>query len=142
MPIWAANFLGMPFLTGIFLGVSFQNKAICNVFLMHSLIKYSVSTIYASNLLDSIKILYKFNNLVAHLCQHRWLQYIVLVFCWDFATMTGIFWRMPKIVGIFGVKIKVASEPMYLTKLRGPHPPAPPPLPVIPAGDFCLFIHN
>ena len=31
---------------------------------MHSLIKCSIFTIYANNLLESIKILYKFNNLV------------------------------------------------------------------------------
>ena len=74
-------FGGKLFLAGIILGVSFQNKAFCNVFLMYSLIKSSIFTIYASNLLESIKILYKFNNLVAYFCQHHWLQYIVLVFC-------------------------------------------------------------
>ena len=39
--------------------VCFQNKAFYNVFLMYSLIKYSIFTIHASNLLESIKILHK-----------------------------------------------------------------------------------
>ena len=53
-------------------------------FVMYSLIKCSIFTIYAGNLLESIKILYKtinkFNNLVAYFYQHHWLQYKVLVF--------------------------------------------------------------
>ena len=60
-------FLGMLFLIGIFWGVRFQNKTFCNVILMYSLIKCSIFAIYASNLLESIKI-YKFNNLVAYFC--------------------------------------------------------------------------
>ena len=103
------------------MGVSFQNKAFCDVFLMYSLIKCSIFSIYASNLFESIKILYKFNNLVAYFCQHRCLQYIVLffffvccflfvcflvfVFCcfyfFGIAILTGTFWGMPKIVVIF-----------------------------------------
>ena len=54
----------IPFLTGIFSGVSFQDKAFDNVFLIYSLIKCSMFTIYASNLLESIKILYfEFNKI-------------------------------------------------------------------------------
>ena len=75
-------FFGISFLTAIVWGVSFQNKAFCNVFLMYSLIKCSIFTIYGSNLVESIKILYKFNNLVAYFCQHHGLQYIVLVLFW------------------------------------------------------------
>ena len=114
MPIWVAILF---FLLGggvcLFLGISFQNKAFCNVFLMYSLIKCSIFTIYASNLLESIKTLYKFNNLVAYFCQHHWLQYSLGIF-WSIATLTGIFLGgMPKIVGILGgLKIKVGSEPV------------------------------
>ena len=82
MPILAAIFWGMSFLTGIFWSVCFQNKAFCNVFLMYSLIKCSIFTIYVSKLLETIKILYKINNLIAHVCQHHGLQYIGLVFVW------------------------------------------------------------
>ena len=42
--LWVS--LGGSFLTGIFLGVSFQNKLFCNVFLMYSLIKCNLFTIY------------------------------------------------------------------------------------------------
>ena len=58
--------------------------------------------IYASDLIESIKISYKFNNLVAYFCQHHWLQYIILVFAGGIATLTGICLVMPKIVGILG----------------------------------------
>ena len=37
-------------------------------------------TIYASNLLVSIKILYKFYNLVAYFCQHHRLQHSLGIF--------------------------------------------------------------
>ena len=53
-------------------------------------------TIYARNLLESIKIVCKFNTLVAYFCQHHLLQYIV----YGILTLTGICLGMPKIVGI------------------------------------------
>ena len=100
-------FLGMSFLTGIFLGVSFQNKAVYNVPLMYSLIKKNSSfTIYASNRLEPIKILYKFNNSVAFLSASLVAVYSLGI-CLCIATLTGltgIFWGMPKILGILGVK--------------------------------------
>ena len=94
MPIWAAILWRMTFLTGIYLG--------CYVFLMNLLIKCSIFTIYASHLLQSIKILYKFNNLVVYFCQHQWLHYYSPGILLGIATLTGIFLGgMPKIVGIF-----------------------------------------
>ena len=50
-----------------FWGVRFQNKTFCNVIVMYSLIKYIIFAMYASNLLESIKI-YKSNNSVASFC--------------------------------------------------------------------------
>ena len=64
MPIWAVIFWGYVIFDRYFWGVRFQNKTFCNVMLIYSLIKCSIFAIYASNLLESIKI-YKFNNLVA-----------------------------------------------------------------------------
>ena len=72
-----AIFGGYVIFPGFCLGASFQNKTFCNVFSMYSLIKYSIFT---SNLLETIELLYKFFNLVAYFCHHHWLQYIVLVF--------------------------------------------------------------
>ena len=43
-----------------------------------------IKCINASNLLESIEILYKLNNLGAYFCQYHWLQYIVLVFFFFF----------------------------------------------------------
>ena len=91
---------GYVILDRYFFGVSFQKKAFCNVFLMYSLIKCSIFTIYASNRLESMKILYIFNNLVAYFCQHHWLQYIQSWYFWGTATLTGIFWGGGG--GIFG----------------------------------------
>ena len=60
-------FLGYVIFDRYFWGVRFQNKTFCNVILMYSLIKCSIFAIYASNLLESIKI-YKVNSLVAYVC--------------------------------------------------------------------------
>ena len=85
MPIRAAVLLGISFLTGIFGGVNLKKKkkAFCYVFFMHSLIKCSIFTIYASDLIESIKILNKFNNFIDYFCQHHRLQCIVMVFDTD-----------------------------------------------------------
>ena len=95
-------FLGCVIFDRYFLGVRFQNKAFCYVFLMYSIIKCSIFTIYASNLLELIKLLYKFNNLVAYFCH----------FFFGggggagIATLTGI-------LGVFwGVNNQGRSEPM------------------------------
>ena len=78
-------------------------------FLMYSLVKYNIFTSYASNLLESIKILYKFNSLVAYFCQHHWLQFIVLVF-WGVMILTDIFWVCQKLLVFLGLKIKVGMS--------------------------------
>ena len=56
MPICAVIFLGYVIFDRYFWGARFQNKTFCNVILMYSLIKCSIFAIYASNLLESIKI--------------------------------------------------------------------------------------
>ena len=75
--------------------------------------------------LKSIKILYKFNHLVAYFYQKS-LVSIYLFFFWSggwgggggeggIAKLKGIFWGMQKIVGIFlGLKIKVENERAYV----------------------------
>ena len=66
---------------------------------MYLLIKCIIFTIYmyANNLLESIKILYKLNNLVASLVA---IYSIGILGGGGIATLTGIFWGMQKIVGV------------------------------------------
>ena len=65
---------------------------------MYTLLKCSIFTIYASNLLESIKILFKFNNLSTILVIY---DLGILVFVLGISTLTSIVLGMSKLLVFF-----------------------------------------